>query len=125
MLSACRRALRPAGRIVFSTIEPSPGLTDNDRRRAHRAGPPATAVRTSYECLLHSAGFNSVQSIDVTNEYHATQRRWLEATESREGPIRAVIGDDIYRERVAKRRATLRALDAGLLSRFLYFAATP
>jgi hypothetical protein len=122
VLSACKQAMRPGGRIVFSTIEPAAGLSDADRRRAHRAGPPANAVRTSYEGILRSVGFDSVESNDVTTEYRATQQRWIQATESREGPIRAAIGDDVYVEDLKNRRATLRAIDAGLLARVLYSA---
>ena len=108
--------------MVFSTIQPTPGLEASRRRTANRLGPPAVAVPTSYESLLRSAGFVDVVVTDLTADYRATQRRWMDATERRELAMRGVMGDQMYDERLATRRETLQAIDDGLLTRFLYTA---
>ena len=124
VLRACRRTLRPGGRLAFLTILPAPGLASNARRRANRLGPVAVAVRTSYPNLLRSAGFSDVRDDDLTEDYRSTLLRWIAATNRREADIRAATGDDLYDERAENRQRTLEAIDAGLLQRRLYTAAS-
>lgn len=125
MLRACRRILRPGGRLAFLTIQPTPGLGRARRRRANRAGPPGVAVRTSYPSLLTTAGFVDIEARDVTAEYRATQRAWMDTMDSRADALRVIMGDAAFDERVTARTETLRAIDVGLLSRFLYHARIP
>ena len=125
MLRACRRVLRSGGRLAFLTIEPTPGLSRSDRRRAHRVGPVAVAVRTDYPSLLASAGFTGIGSTNLTDEYLSTQSAWIAAISKREGAIRAIVGDADFEERMQSRRDTVRAIEGGLLSRFMYWAVRP
>ena len=122
VLRACRRVLTAGGRIAFVTIQPRPGLAPADRRRANESGPPAVAVPTSYESLLRSAGFSEIVAVDLTAEYRATQRRWIDAMSRYEQPLRRSMGDTMYDERAEKRASTLAAIDAGLLTRYRYTA---
>jgi hypothetical protein len=122
VLRACRTTLKPGGRIAFFTIQPRPGLDPRRRRKANALGPPAVAVPTSYDSLLRSAGFREVAAVDVTAEYRACQLRWMDAMARYEGPLRDSMGDEMFDERAVKRRQTLSAIDAGLLSRFRYSA---
>lgn len=122
MLRGCRRVLRPAGRLAFLTIQATTGLTTAQRRKAHRIGPPATALRSSYERMLRTAGFREIEATDCTAEYQATQRRWVEAYDRYEPDVRAAIGDDAFDERALNRDRTRQAIEHGLLSRFLYTA---
>ena len=102
-----------------------PGLSERDRRRAHRAGPWAVAVRTSYESLLLSAGFEDVGTADRTPEYRVTQAKWIAAVSKRETDFRRIMGDAAYAERLQERQRTLVAIDSGVLGRFLYWATKP
>ena len=120
MLRACRQVLESGGRLAFVTIQSMPGLSPERRRLANRVGPPAGGVRTSYESLLHSAGFVEIAAIDVTAEYGATQRRWMAATDRLAEPIRRVVGAEAYAERARTRQATVDAINDGLLGRFMY-----
>jgi len=85
-------------------------------------GPPAVALRTSYPSLLRSAGFTDVDVVDLTDEYRATQRRWLDATERHGEALRAALGDDTVDDGLLRRRRTLDAIDEGLLARTQYVA---
>jgi hypothetical protein len=114
--------MRPGSRMVFHTIQATPGLSPLNRRQANRYGPPATGVRTSYRSLLNTAGFVDVEARDETEEYWATQLRWIDAAERYELPMRAAIGDEPYHDRHLKRRATSRAIEGGLLARYRYSA---
>lgn len=125
MLSACRRILKPGGRLAFFTIQPTPGLTGRDRPRANAAGPSSSAVRTSYSSLLRTAGFKAITAIDSTTAYRATQRRWIDAEARHEESLRASMGDAMHSDRLQSRGRTLAGLDEGLLARFLYTAQRP
>ena len=72
VLRACRRLLRPGGRIGFYTIVESPGLSPAARRRARAAGPRAVAIRSVHQRLLRAAGFKDITEIDVTPAFAAT-----------------------------------------------------
>lgn len=114
--------LRSGGRIAFLTIQPTPGLSARQRRRAHLIGPAAVAVPTSYPSLLASAGFVEVDTVDVTGDYLATQLSWIESLAAREEAMREVMGHDPYDERMRERHRAVQATRDGLLSRFMYSA---
>lgn len=111
--------------MAFLTLEPTPDLSATDRRRAHRLGSPAAAVRTSYPSLLRGAGFVGIESLDQTANYRSTLIAWIEALAKREEAVRAVEGDGAYDDRVKRRSAALEGIDAGLLSRSMYWATRP
>jgi cyclopropane fatty-acyl-phospholipid synthase-like methyltransferase len=123
VLRACRQVLRPGGRLAFITIQPTPSLGEADRRRAHRRGPFAVSLPTSYQSLLRTAGFTEIVATDVTGAYRATQQRWIDTYERHADALREVVGHETFNDRSVSRRQTLEALDNGLLSRFLYTAA--
>ncbi len=110
--------------MAFTVIEPTPGLSARDRRRAHRAGPVGVAVRTGYPSLLASARFRVIEAIDVTAEYAETQRLRAELFRREEAGLRAVFNDAEYEERRRNQRLARAAIEDGLLSRFIYSAAT-
>ena len=111
--------------MVFWVIQPTPGLERSARRRAHRLGPEAVAVPTSYPSLLRSAGFGDIEFVDETPDYRAAQQRWIDASQRHADGMRLAMGDDAFDERAETRRQTLTAIDGGLLSRFRYTAARP
>jgi cyclopropane fatty-acyl-phospholipid synthase-like methyltransferase len=123
VLRACRQALRPGGRIAFTTIQPTPGLQAEQRGEVNQLGPQEASVSSSYQSMLRTAGFAVISATDVTAEYRSTLRRWLDATNRHEASIREIIGNDTYEERSAQRKRDLQGVDDGLLSRFIYTAA--
>jgi len=123
VLRASRRLLRRGGRTAFFTIHPAPGLPEPLYRRALRAGPSATATRRrSPADLLHAAGFTQILVEDVTAAFHDTLRRWIEEWERFAEPLCTLLGSDDVAQAQAERRATLAALDDGLLRRSLVVA---
>ncbi len=79
-------------------------------------------MRTSYPSLLRTAGFVEIEVRDQTLEYRATLIGWVNALAKREKAVRAIEGDDVYDDRVRRRAAALKGIDAGLLSRTMYWA---
>jgi hypothetical protein len=123
VLRACRRVLRRGGNIAFITIEPTPGLNAERRRRAHLVGPAAVAVPTSYPSLLSSAGFVQIEESDLTSEFLATQLSWIESLGARAAAVAQLMGHDAYAERMGERERAVEATEAGLLGRFMYTAS--
>jgi len=111
--------------MVFTTIEPSPGLSRADRRRVARSGPSAVLARTGYNGLLATAGFTEVEHLDVTTDYRKTQQAWIDATRRRSPAVAAAMGDKALEQRLADRAAALAAVDDGLLRRSRYVAIRP
>ena len=125
VLRACRRLLRPGGRIAFTTIFVTPGLDPQQQRDALRAGPTHVAARRPYPELVAQAGFVGATEVDLTTEYERTQRDWYEAAEQRADELRALMSDAQFADAQADRRLALDAIGAGLLRRSLFMATRP
>jgi len=123
VLRACRRLLRPAGKIAFYTIFVPSGLSPAEYRRAARSGPPAvTSRRREQGHLLRSAGFARIEETDVTGEFLRTTRAWQEARARYAGELIEAEGEALFRDRQRHYRLQARAIEAGLLRRALFLA---
>ena len=121
MLRACRRLLRPAGKIAFYTIFIPSGLSEAAYRRAARAGPSAVTSRRRQQVdLLRSAGFNAVRETDVTEAFLRATRAWYEARARYAGQLSQAEGEASFHERQRDYRLQARAIEAGLLRRALF-----
>ncbi len=123
MLRACRRLLRPGGRIAFCTIFISPGLSEPDYRRAARAGPTAVTSRRREQAeLLRLAGFVQIRETDLTADFLRTARAWYQARQRYAAPLIESEGEASFKERQDDSLAQLRGIEAGLLRRSLFVA---
>jgi hypothetical protein len=120
VLRACRRLLRPGGRIAYFTIFTKPGLSKRAHRRAVRLGPRAVASLREQPELLEAAGFAEVAATDVTPDFLATARRWVRYASKFEGQLRSTIGDKLFDEQQTDRAEMIAAIEEGLLSRALF-----
>jgi len=122
VLRACRRLLRPGGRLGFTNIFEKLGLSPAARRHARAAGPRAVAMRSDHHRLLRSAGFTGVTEVDLTPAFCATAAAWLAESEAHAGELARLERPGTFQQRQADRRAMLAAIDAGLLRRALVLA---
>lgn len=120
MLRACKRLLRPDGRLAFFTIEVTPGLPPDLHRRAVAAGPP-TPAGPDIAGLLHQAGFVDVHTEERTADYLDTAKAWLAARLRHRDEMRP-IDPAVYDDRIADNQAAIPAIEQGLLRRMLYVA---
>ena len=120
MLRACRRLLRPGGRLAFFTIHVAQGLSLADRRRAFSAVPVAAAGPDVGD-LLRRARFEVVEETDLTSAYAQTARDWLAARLKHREELRP-LDPATYDDRVARGRSLIPVIEAGLLRRSLYLA---
>jgi hypothetical protein len=75
--------------------------------------------------LLKAAGFQHVTETDCTAEFAAVTRAWIDQWESHHQHLVALLGKRAVDERQAERRAQLRAIEDGILSRSLFTACRP
>ena len=126
MLRACRRLLRPSGKIAFYTIFIAPGASDADRRSMLALGdPPALASSATEAELLRSAGFVGIEETDETQEYLRTSRGWYEGRERYAEELRQIEGAQAFADGQENRRKRIGFIEAGLQRRALFVAARP
>ena len=125
MLRACRRVLKPGGRIAYFNIFIAEHLPDETRRRIAKAGNPSVYSRSEQLALLRSAGFVNIEATDVTPEYLRVQRAMYEASGRHARALRRVQGRDAFEERQRNRSRTLVGIEAGVLRRSLFVAERP
>lgn len=123
MLRACRRLLRPGGRIGFLTIRVADGLPPAQRRRTVAAGPPAPTGPDGHE-LAQRSGFRDIEAVDVTADYLAVARAWLGARERLRDELRP-LGPEAYDEKICDGRKAVAEIEAGRLRRTLVVASRP
>ncbi len=80
------------------------------------------ATETPYEDLLTIAGFGDITIEDTTDGYIAVAAKWLDAAADLEPGLRRALGDDVFVDKLASRRAAFDQLAAGTLGRTLYSA---
>lgn len=104
--------------MVFTVI----GTVDGE------ASPPIGTFDTfmapaaDYFAMVQNAGFEDVRQSDVTGAFMATAVRWLEAAAELDNDLRSVLGDAVMDEKLASRRDTFAALEAGEICRLLISA---
>ena len=122
VLKACRRVVRPGGKMVFSVILVSPELSAADYEQAVAGGPAFVETAVSYPTMLRRAGWEITHHVDLTPAFLLSVGRMLQLEEARAEEIEQVMGETRAAEQFARRRASLHALERGLLRRELFCA---
>ena len=73
--------------------------------------------------MVQNAGFKDVTQTDVTLAFRATAVRWLEAAAGLDADLRLLLGDGAMVDKMASRRDTFAALEAGEICRLLISAS--
>ena len=119
-LASCRRVVRDQGRMVFSVIRVAPGLSQAAYERGANGGPPFVVADTPYPEMLDQAGWDIVEHHDLTDTFRTTVGNMLDHLERYAREIGEIFGDDDAAAERERRRASLAALNDGLLRRDLY-----
>ena len=124
VLDACRRVIRPNGRMAFTAISVTPGLSSANYRRAVENGPEFIESETDYSSMLAQTGWVVLDYRELTMNYAASCRRQLCADEEQKDALVALIGAPEVAERALEWRSKLSAIEEGLLRRELFVAET-
>ena len=119
-IKSCRRVVRDDGKMVFSVILITPGLSPSQYERASVSGPPFIASDIPYPEMLDQAGWDITEHRDLTGVYEATVGHMLEQWERHAVEIDKLFGEEDAEAERDRRRATLGALGNGLLRRELF-----
>ncbi len=123
-LTACRDVIRPGGRMLFSVILITPGLSPTDHRRAVECGPTFIAADADYPELLDATGWKVTGQIDLTAEFMQTLRTARELDQLHGDELEQVLGVDEAARRMARHRENINGIERGWIRRQL-FAARP
>jgi hypothetical protein len=121
VLRACRRVLKPGGRIAYYNIFISHEAPQDLQRLAIKAN-RLQYSRAQQTALIRSAGLALLRDEDVTAAYRQTQQALYDANVRHEKELRRAQGDSQFEERQRNRRRTLKAIDAGVLRRSFFVA---
>ena len=120
VLDSCRGIIRDDGKMVFSVIFISPDLTPTDHARAIAGGQPFVDAEIPYPEMLRQTGWQITEHSDMTATYRLSVSRQLDKLEIHADEITVLFGEADAASEMARRRATLEALDLGLLRRELF-----
>jgi hypothetical protein len=125
VLRACRKLLKPGGRLACATIYIDPSASDRDYRRAARVRGPGSATRRAMTELLEGAGFVGVRERDVTTAFLRTARAYVDTSAQFRDELLAAWGDELFADRLRDRTATLELIETGVLRRGIFAARRP
>ena len=123
VLDGCRRVMRPQGRMAFTVISITPGLSMEQLRRAITNGPDFVESDSDYPTLMAQTGWVITHHEDLTAAYANSCVRQIQADEDHEHELAALIGPDEFAERLAGWRGKLAAIRDGLFRRELFVAS--
>ncbi len=119
VLKSCRNVQRQDGKMLFSVIFITPGLSAADQELAIAGGPPFVDAPT-YPEMLRDAQWHILDEIDLTQDYLDAVRRHVLGLKTHKQEIVAAFGEEEAAEMLTRRVNTVGALEAGLLQRVLY-----
>ena len=122
VLRACHSAIRPEGRMAFSVISITPGLSEAGLETALANGPPYIETDIAYPDLLEQAGWQITDRIDITEEFVKTVRRVAEAQETYRTQLCELLGETETADRMTRMKEGLAAREAGVHLREIYVA---
>ena len=111
--------------MAFLTISITPGLSKKEHRRAARIGPRSVASTRPVDELMVSAGFEDVKVDDVTSDFLATARAWLDGYTRHEERLRDLIGEEMFDDLDKNRRDLISGIEGGLLRRWFASGVKP
>ena len=122
VLNECRRVIRRDGKMVFTVISISPGLSSADHARAVDSGPPFVEAECEYPQLLEKTGWKVIERMDVSATYEESVRRHIREVEARADEMSELLGEAGLGELLAKKQRNVEALAGGIVRRDLLVA---
>ncbi len=119
-LQACRNAVQPEGKMVFSVISVTPGLSGPDHEAAVENGPPYIETDATYAALLEQTDWRIEVCYDMTGEFVETNKRVVEAQNVHKQKLLDQFGEEDTNARIKKMVTRLSVREAGLHRRELY-----
>lgn len=120
VLEQCKRVIRPQGKMVFTVISITPGLSETQYTRAVANAPEFTETETDYPSLIEQTGWLMADRTDLTGEYAESCARQIEADTDHRDELEALLGSQQAKERIASWQSKHSAICDGLFRRELF-----
>ena len=117
LLRECRRVVTTSGRMHFSVIRPSDGLSPADHQRAVETGPPFVDVPEGYSRLLHESGWCVADRVDISAEYGSCLENLVAGLKRNTPALREVYGAHELRDLWRHRAEQYDLVRLGILQR--------
>lgn len=124
MLKECYRVVMTGGRMHFSVIIPSDGLSPADHQRAVETGPPFVDAPEGYGCLLQESGWLVVDRVDVSVEYGNSLEKIVAGLKRNTPALREAYGADKLRDLWRHRAEQCDLVRSGMLQRVVFTVIT-
>jgi len=122
VLRECRRTIREDGRMAFTVIFVAAQLSGRDHADAVAAGPPFVEAEMDYESLLARSGWRLESQIDLTDAFHASMRRMVDAQDVYADQLMQLMGPFESTEWLSRTRSKVPAIARGLIRRAMFVA---
>jgi len=124
MLKECRRVVTTGGRMHFSAIRPSEGLSPADHQRAVETGPPFVDVPEGYGRLLQESGWRVADRVDISAEYGSSLEKLVAGLKRNTPALREAYGADELRDLWRHRAEQYDLVRLGILQRVVFSVIT-
>ena len=120
VLTECRRVIRAHGKMVFTVISITPGLSKLDYEKAIANSPEFIRVDEEYSKILERCGWKIVDRVDLSKDYLETCRLQIEADELYREKLIELLGEKQTTDRIGNWQSKLEVIGEGLVKRELY-----
>lgn len=120
VLKACREVVKQGGRMVFTVILTTPGLTDDHYLKAIESGPSFIAAEDSYPNLIDAAGWELVEQIDLSTEFLETLQVMRDNELRYADELGNLLGKEETQHRLTRNDESIYGLEHKLIKRKLF-----
>ncbi len=120
VLKACRSVINANGKMIFTVILKSPGLSPADNQKAIECGPSFMATEDSYENLLDVAGWKLIDRVNLSSEFFETLQVMLGNELDHAEALEKLLGKDETLRRLDRTRSYIEGLEQGFIRRELF-----
>lgn len=122
VLKSCREVVSADGKMVFSVILTSPGLSPADYRRAVACGPSFVAAPAEYPDLIDESGWKLVEQCDLSASFLDTLKL-MRGNELRHADaLEDLLGREETIRRLTRNESSIYGIEQGLIRRAIFLA---
>jgi len=119
-LKACRSVIKAKGKMIFTVIYISPGLSKSKYQQAIECGPSFMAAEDSYENLLDLAGWEMIEQIDLSSEFFETLQVMRGNELDHNQALEKLLGKEEALRRLNRTRSYIEGLEQKFIRRELF-----
>jgi cyclopropane fatty-acyl-phospholipid synthase-like methyltransferase len=120
VLKACREVVNPGGRMVFTVILTTPGLSESAYLKAVECGPTFIAAEDSYPSLIEAAGWELVDQLDLSTEFLETLQVMQDNELRHADDLENLLGKEETLRRLTRSQESIYGLEHNLIKRELF-----